>query len=89
MIVDTITRELRRQLAALDPAPARTTKRETKPGVVVRWSVRQPHGGKPFVFEYKAPPGTWRTNAEHDARAAIIRAGLRPWVHIETVEAIQ
>lgn len=85
--MDVTTRELRRQLAALDPAPARTTKREAKPGVVVRWSVRQPNGGLPFVFEYKAPASTWRANAEHDARAAIIRAGLRPWVHIETVEA--
>jgi hypothetical protein len=74
-------------LAALDPAPARTTKREAKAGIVVRWSARRADGGKPFVFEYKAPPGTWRTNAEHDARAAITRAGLRPWVHIETVEA--
>lgn len=86
--MDAITRELRRQLAALDPAPApaRTTKRPSKAGIVVRWSVRQPTGGLPFVFEYKAPPGTWRTNAEHDARAAIVRAGLRPWVHIETLE---
>lgn len=87
MTTATITRELRRQLAALDPAPARATKRPSEAGIVVRWSVRQPHGGKPFIFEYKAPSGTWRTNAEHDARAAIIRAGLRPWVHIETVEA--
>jgi hypothetical protein len=84
--MDALTRELRRQLSALDPAPAPRPKREPRAGVVVRYSVRRPDGGQPFLFEYKAAPGTWRAVAEHDAKAAIVRAGLRPWVHLETLE---
>ena len=82
-----LSRELRRQLAALDPAPTSRHKREPTPGIVVRYSVRHPSGGRPFLFEYKAAPGTWRATAEHDAKAAIVRAGLRPWAHPETMEA--
>ena len=75
-----VERELRRQLRALDPAPA------ARPGITVRWSVRRPDGGLPFVFEYTAPVGTWLANAEHDAKTAIKRAGLIPWAHLGTQE---
>ena len=84
--MDALTRELRRQLSALDPVPAPRPKREAR-AVVVRYSVRRPDGGRPFLFEYRAAPGTWRAAAEHDAKATIVRAGLRPWAHLETLEA--
>ena len=81
-----IERELRRQLRALDPAPAARPARKPRPGITVRWSVRRPDGGLPFVFEYTAPAGQWQTTAEHDAKIAIKRAGLIPWAHLGTQE---
>ena len=84
-----IERELRRHLRALDPAPAARPARKPRPGITVRWSVRRPTGGLPFVFEYTAPAGQWQTTAEHDAKAAIKRAGLIPWAHLGTQEPQQ
>ena len=85
-----VERELRRQLRALDPAPAAARPvRKPRPGITVRWSVRRPDGGLPFVFEYTAPAGQWQTTAEHDAKAAIKRAGLIPWAHLGTQEPQQ
>ena len=82
-----VERELRRQLRALDPAPAAAhPARKQRPGIAVRWSVRRPDGGLPFVFTYTAPAGTWQTTAEHDAKTAIKRAGLIPWAHLGTQE---
>ena len=81
-----IERELRRRLRALDPAPAARPARKPRPGITVRWSVRRPDGGLSFVFEYTAPAGQWQTTAEHDAKAAIRRAGLIPWAHLGTQE---
>ena len=81
-----IERELRRQLRALDPAPAARPARKPRPGITVRWSVRRPDGGLPFVFTYTAPAGTWLANAEHDTKTAIKRAGLIPWAHLGTQE---
>lgn len=81
-----IERELRRQLRALDPEPAARPEHKPRPGITVRWSVRHPDGGLPFVFEYTAPAGTWLANAEHDAKTAIKRAGLIPWAHLGTQE---
>ena len=81
-----IERELARQLRALDPAPAARPARQPRPGITVRWSVRRPDGGLPFVFEYTAPAGQWQTTAEHDAKIAIKRAGLIPWAHLGTQE---
>lgn len=81
-----IERELRRQLRALDPAPAARPARTPRPCIAVRWSVRRPTGGLPFVFTYTAPAGQWQTTAEHDAKIAIKRAGLIPWAHLGTQE---
>ena len=81
-----VERELRRQLRALDPAPAARPARKPRPGITVSWSVRRPDGGLPFVFEYAAPAGQWQTTAEHDAKTAIKRAGLIPWAHLGTQE---
>ena len=63
--------------------------RKPRPGITVRWSVRRPDGGLPFVFTYTAPAGQWQTTAEHDAKAAIRRAGLIPWAHLGTQEPQQ
>ena len=82
-----IERELSRQLRALDPAPAAHPARKPRPGITVRWSVRRPGGGRPFVFTYTAPAGQWQTTAEHDAKIAIKRAGLIPWAHLGTQES--
>ena len=84
-----VERELRRQLRALDPAPAARPERKPRPGIAVRWSVRRPTGGLPFVFTYTAPAGQWQTTAEHDAKIAIKRAGLIPWAHLGTQEPQQ
>ena len=84
-----IERELRRQLRALDPEPAARPEHKPRPGITVRWSVRRSDGGLPFVFEYTAPAGTWLANAEHDAKAAIRRAGLIPWARLGTQEPQQ
>lgn len=81
-----VERELRRQLRALDPAPAARPARKPRPCITVRWSVRRPDGGLPFVFESTAPAGIWLANAEHDAKTAIKRAGLIPWAHLGTQE---
>lgn len=87
-----LERELGRELAALyDQQPKReVTQREKyaerqkfKP--YVRWSVRCPQGGLPFVFKYEGTAGCWQSVLEADAKKAIIHEGLAPYVHLETV----
>lgn len=87
-----LTRELRRQLQALEPVPEQGRPEKVRPTlsrrqIIVAWSVRRPDGGLPFRFEYKASASVWREEAEHRAKLEIKRAGLIPHVHLETIEA--
>lgn len=77
-------RELRRQLAALEPVAAQFPTVGKEDGPVVVFTVRSPDGGLPFRYEYKAKKGTWASAAEFDARKAIKRDGLLVHAHIET-----
>lgn len=86
--MDELMKELGRQLRRMEPRAARQAGRTHKSGILVRYSVRRADGGVPFVYEYRAPIGTWPSVAEHEAKAEIVRANLRPWVHLETVEEV-
>jgi hypothetical protein len=45
-------------------------------------------GGLPHRWEFTAPAGTWKTEAEHLARLAARKAGLTVHAHIDTEERL-
>lgn len=81
-----LERDLRNELAGLYDGPDNYSAplRPVPFKPVVRWSVRRPDGGLPFLFEYRGARGCWRSVLEADAKKAIIKAGLVPHAHLET-----
>ena len=68
--------------------PAQPVKKFEKShkGLTVVLMVQQGGCGNPFRYLYKAPPGMFKTEAEHNARLEIRKKGLKLFAHIDTIE---
>lgn len=83
---DQISRELAKRLRSLEDSVEVAKPKEIPEGerLVVTWTVRRLDGGLPFRWEYVAPKGVWKAEAEHLAKKAMRKAKLVPHAHIET-----
>lgn len=57
--------------------------------LVVTLTVRRGHEGLPRRWEFTAPRGCWKSEAEHLARLAARKAGLTVHAHIDTEERVR
>lgn len=87
---DRLTKELRDALNGLDAVHipslgiAAALPTAPKERLVVVFTVRKDNSGLPRRWEFVAPPGTWESVAEHEARLAARKQGLVIHAHIDT-----
>ena len=86
---DQLERELADALNSLDTPAGKAGLPKVGNGavyLVVTLTVRHGHEGLPHRWEFTAPRGCWKSEAEHLARIAARKAGLTVHAHIDTEE---